>query len=118
MRILLADDQMQIRSALRLLLEQGVGLSVVGEAAGAESLLALAKETKPDLLLTDWDLVKKRDVGIIRFLREEYPSLRVIALSGRPEVRQEALQAGADAFVSKGEPPQRLMDTIYTTLSG
>lgn len=117
MRILLADDQLQIRSALRLLLEQAVGISVVGEAAGDESLLALAKETRPDLLLTDWELVNKSDKDILRVLRKDYPRLKVIALSGRPEVRQGALQAGVDAFVSKGEPPQRLMETLYRILS-
>ena len=117
MRILLADDQTQIRSALRLLLEQAVGLSVVGEAAGVESLLALAKETHPDLLLTDWGLVNKGDTDVLRVLREDLPRLKVIALSGRPEVRQGALRAGVDAFVSKGESPQRLMETLYKILS-
>ena len=56
MRIFLADDQAKARSALRLLLEQEPGLSVVGEATETEDLLAQVQRTQPDLVLLDWEL--------------------------------------------------------------
>ena len=56
MRILLVDDQSEIRSALRLLLEQEQGMTVVGEVAKAEDLLAQVEATRPDVALLDWEL--------------------------------------------------------------
>jgi DNA-binding NarL/FixJ family response regulator len=45
-------------------------------------------------------------------LREAYPGLAVIVLSGHPEVEEAAVAAGADAFVSKADPPEVLLDAI------
>jgi DNA-binding NarL/FixJ family response regulator len=109
MRVLLADDQTKVRSALRLLLEQEPEMSVVGEAADAEDLLAQAEATQPDLVLLDWELPSLRTDDWLSILRTLCPHLKVIALSGRPEARQAALDAGAEAFVSKGDPPERLL---------
>ena len=112
MRVLLADDQTKVRSALRLLLEQEPGLSVVGEAAEAEDLLAQVAATQPDLVLLDWELPGLRTDDRLSVLRALCPQLKVIALSGQPEARRAALSAGADAFVSKGEPPERLLAAV------
>ena len=125
MRILLADDQAQVRSALRLLLEQEPELSVVGEVAEATSLLVQVQAIQPDLVLLDWELP-----GLGARRRSAFPSRspgphllsilhslghppKVIALSGCPEAGEEALAAGADAFVSKGDPPERLLTTLH-----
>ena len=120
MRVLLADDQVNVRSALRLLLAQEPDLDVVGEATGTEELLAQAKIVHPDLVLLDWELPGLQptdpatDSGqqLLLTLHACHPGLRVIALSGRPEACQAALAAGADAFVSKGDPPERLLAAV------
>ena len=120
MRVFLADDQAKVRSALRLLLDQEPGFHVVGEAAETEDLLAQVKVTNPDLILLDWELpdhsvpYSLADSGcrLLSSLHTYYPGLRVIALSGQLEAHQAALAAGADAFVSKGDPPERLLATL------
>jgi DNA-binding NarL/FixJ family response regulator len=112
MRVLLADDQPKVRSALRLLLGQQPDLEVVGEAAEAESLLVQVKELCPDLVLLDWELPGFAADDLLPALREICPRVTVIALSGRPEARRAALAAGADAFVSKGDPPERLLAAV------
>ena len=113
MRVLLADDQPKVRSALRLLLEQEPGMSVVGEAAEAEGLLAQVSAVHPDLVLLDWELPGLQVASpVLPTLRTLCPRLSVIALSGRPDARRAALAAGADAFVSKGDPPERLMAAV------
>ncbi len=110
MYILIADDQPKVRSALRLLLEQEPGLSVIGESTDAQALLAQVTATCPDLVLLDWELpgIQSRS-NLIVTLRALCPRLRVVVLSGRPEMRDAALAAGADAFVSKGDPPEGLL---------
>ncbi|MBC7251241.1 MAG: response regulator transcription factor [Anaerolineae bacterium] len=112
MRVLLADDQAKVRSALRLLLEQQPGLQVIGEAVDAQGLLDWIKVTCPDLVLLDWELPGFQADDLLLTLFDLCPNLAVIALSGRPEASRAALAAGVDAFVSKGDPPDRLLAAV------
>jgi len=109
MRVLLADDQAKVRSALRLLLEHQPEVEVLGEAVDTTGLLDWVKAACPDLVLLDWELPGLPAAVMLPLLHDQCPDLRVIALSSRPEVRQAALDAGADAFMSKGDPPERLL---------
>jgi DNA-binding NarL/FixJ family response regulator len=112
LRVLLADDQLAVRSALRLVLEQEPDVDVVGEVAEAEHLLAEVGLANPDLLLLDWELPGLPTAGLLSALRALCPAIQVVALSGRPEAREPALQTGARAFVCKGDPPERLLAII------
>lgn len=125
MRVLLADEQDFVRSALRLLLEQEAGISVVGEAKAANDLLALARATRPDLVLLSCELPglvlngqHGRQPTLLPELRALEPRPAVVALSGRPEAERAALGAGADGFVSKGDPPERLLTTLRAVRTG
>jgi DNA-binding NarL/FixJ family response regulator len=112
MRILLADNQPKVRHALRVLLEHQPGLEVVGEVTDAADLLAQIKAARPDILLLHWRLRGWPATDSLRDLRDAYPGLAVIVLSGHPEVEEAALAAGADAFVSKADPAEVLLDAI------
>ena len=120
MRVLIADDQPQVRSALSLLLRQEPGVTVVGEADNAVRALELAAGRRPDLVLLDWELPgtlaaarsMMSEHDLLSALRARCPRLKVIDLSGRPEARRAALTAGVDAFVSKGDPPERLLAAV------
>jgi DNA-binding NarL/FixJ family response regulator len=114
MRILLADDQPKVRLGLRLLLEQEEWASVVGEAADAKSLLAQVEAVQPDLVLLDWSLHRSDRLDLLPALRDCCPGLAVVVLSGQPDAEQQALEAGADAFVSKADPPEQLLATIFS----
>ncbi len=112
MRILLADNRPRVRFALRALLRQQPGLEIVGEATDAQDLLAHAERACPQVVLLDWELPGLAAADLLSALREVCPNATVIALSGRVQARQLALDAGADAFVSKGDPPERLLAAI------
>lgn len=115
MLILLADGQPKVRFGLRVLLERQSGFTIVEEADNAEDLLSKAQSTHPDLILLGWELPGLDTDDALSTLRQTCPKPVVIALSGRPEARQAALRAGADAFVSKADPPERLLATISKT---
>lgn len=117
MHVLLADDQQDVRSALRLLLEQEMGLVVIGEVADAEGLLVLAREKQPDLVLLDWELPGLQSEDLLSALRSFCPNVLVVALSGRLEARQASLHAGADAFVSKGDSPKSVLTVLQRVIS-
>jgi DNA-binding NarL/FixJ family response regulator len=112
MRVLLADDQAKVRSALRLLLKHQAGTEVLGEAIDTTGLLDWVRATCPDVVLLDWELPGLPATALLPLLHVHCPDLRVIALSGRPEARKAALEAGAHAFVSKGDPPEVLLSSL------
>ena len=110
-RILVADNDARVRSALQTLLKQEPGL-VIGECSDLESLVVQVKEFKPDLVLLDWELRGRPATALLFAARASNFRPKTIVLSGRPESEQAALAAGADAFVSKANPPERLLSTL------
>jgi DNA-binding NarL/FixJ family response regulator len=97
---------------MRVLLQRQPGLKVTGEAVDAQDLLARIEVTCPDLVLLDWELPGLAGVELVSALRTVCPGLSIVALSGRPEARQLARAVGVDAFVSKVDPPERLLAAI------
>ena len=112
MRILVADEQSKVRYALRVLLGQQPGVDIVGEAIDTDDLLTQARMSSPDLVLVHWGLRGSVGCDLVPALRQINHDLRVVALSARPEARCAALAAGADAFVFKADPPERLLAAI------
>ena len=115
MYIILADDQFDVRCALKCVLMQEGTIQRIGEAANAAELLAYLRTACPDLVLLDWELPGMNGRELIATMRALCPTVRVIALSVRPEAREEALKAGVQGFASKGEPPERLLAAICKT---
>ena len=112
MQVLLADDQAKVRSAIRLLLEQDANVEVVGEAVDATGLIDWLNVLCPDLVLLDWELPGASAEELLAAIHGSCTHAQVIAMSGIPEARQAALNAGADGFVSKGDPPERLLEAM------
>jgi DNA-binding NarL/FixJ family response regulator len=112
-RVYLADAQPEERSALRLLLID-LKMQVVGEAYDWSTALAKAPSTGLDMLLVDWDLLPV-DLGVqsLAILRQACPNAIVVVLISHLDARhQAALSAGADAFISKGETPERVAERL------
>jgi DNA-binding NarL/FixJ family response regulator len=111
-RVYLADAQSEERSALRLLLLD-LKLEVVGEAADWFTTLAQAPISRIDMLLVDWDLLPNSPTAALEELRKACPAALVIVLISHLDARhQAALSAGADAFISKGETPERVAERL------
>jgi len=115
-RILLADARQRVRFGLSVLLGQQTGYLVAGEVADAQALLTQLQAIYADLLLLDADLPGMTLPELLAVLRRQFPSLIVIVLSTRPEQCMEILAAGADAFVSKVNPPEQLLHIVQQCL--
>lgn len=117
--VLLADDDPEVRQALRLLCEQAFDLIVAGEAKQVEELLLEIQILQPDIILLDWELPGEPDVSadLLTRMVTLHPA-RVIILGTRPEIQQDALAAGADAFVYKGDSPDKLLALLHCMRSG
>jgi DNA-binding NarL/FixJ family response regulator len=117
LRILLADDQERVRYGLRALLRQQPGWKVIGDAENAKDLLALAEVLTPDLVLLDWNLPDMPGEKVVFSLRRSCKGIPIIVLSGQFEANNAALEAGANAFFNKANPPTRLVETIQTVMN-
>ena len=107
-RVYLADSKTEERSALRLLL-QDLKMEVIGEAADWPTTLDQAPISRADMLLVDWELLPNSSAAALKKLRKACPVALVIILISHLDARQQAaLSAGADAFISKGELPERM----------
>jgi DNA-binding NarL/FixJ family response regulator len=112
LKILIGDAQPRVRFGLCKLLEQQPGWSVAGEAEDAPSLLAAIACGCPDLVLLDWELPGMPAQDLLLKIRQACPHLRVVFMSGNVELRQAVLQAGADVFAYKADPPENLLRLI------
>jgi|SRR3990172_3337587 len=111
-RVFLADAQLDERAALRLLLLD-LKMQVVGEAADWPATLAKAPATQPDMLVVDWGLLPASPGVALAALRVVCAAALVIVLISHLDARhQAALSAGADAFISKGETPDRVAERL------
>jgi DNA-binding NarL/FixJ family response regulator len=112
-RILLADDNPDLRSALRLLLETRLDLSVITEARDMERVLAEVEDMRPDCIVLDWELPGRPTRERVQVLRTLVPAIKIIVTSARPEARDEALGEGADAFAAKSDSPSRILEVMH-----
>ena len=111
-RVLLAEGQTEARLALREYLKGQPGLDVVGEAADCNELVAQTEAIRPDLVLLDWDLPGQSKGNLVAALRNPDCRPLVVVLGKRPESSAPAMDAGADAFVYKGQGPKQVALTI------
>jgi DNA-binding NarL/FixJ family response regulator len=110
-RVYLADAKPKERSALRLLLLD-LKMEVAGEAADWSTTLAQAPVSRTDMLLVDWDLLPSAPSAALEELRKTCPAALVIVIISHLDTRQAALSAGADAFISKDETPERMAEHL------
>jgi len=111
MKILISDNHQRVRSAVGLLLEQQETCQVVEQAGDFAALLRSLAAGCPDLILLDWELEGFHPQKI-NLLYHHCPQARIIALSSQPESRSRALAAGVDGFVTKGDPPRKLLTAV------
>jgi DNA-binding NarL/FixJ family response regulator len=112
MRIILADHNHKALWALRILLDEEPGMEVVGEAANAEELQMVAERTSADLMVVDRRLPGSEIKELITRLHAIEPRPIVVIMSSDYEDSKLALRAGADAFASKGDQPDWLLETL------
>ncbi len=116
MRILIADDQQRTRRSLRALLSTSLPGTEIWEAANGAEALTLAENIHPHLVLMDIRMPEVDGLHATRGIKSRWPEIKVLVLSLYEGRREEARAAGADLFVSKGEPPERLLSALSSLL--
>lgn len=112
-RILIVDDDQNLRSYLRRLLDREQDLSVMGEAGDGAMALELTQTMPPDIVLMDLQMPRLNGLDATRMIKAERPEVKIIILTQYQEdpYRRAALECGADAFLPK---QTRLLDLLAT----
>lgn len=119
-RVLLAEDQLMFRTAVRRLLELEGDILVVAEVGRGDELVASALATSPDVAVVDIEMPAQDGISAARELRTALPTCRVLMLTmyGRPGFVQRAMAAGAAGFVLKDAPVEALAAAIRRCAAG
>jgi DNA-binding NarL/FixJ family response regulator len=111
-RVLIADDRPTTRQGLRALLSLFPQVEIVAEATDGQESMDLVAKHLPDVVLMDMHMPVMDGVEATRRIKEQWPMVRVIALTIHPHYRVEALSAGADIFVLKEGDPDALLGAV------
>jgi two-component system response regulator DesR len=113
-RLLLADDQTLVRTALAALLDLEDDFEVVAQCGRGDEVVAAAREARPDVALLDIEMPGMDGLAAAAAITHEVPGVRMIILTafGRPGYLRRAMEAGASGFVVKDAPAEQLADAV------
>jgi DNA-binding NarL/FixJ family response regulator len=115
-RIILADDHEIFRDGFKAMLRKQPAIQLVGEAEDGESLIALARNTQPDVIVTDIKMPRMDGVAATKYLAKEFPHIGIIALSmfDEEQLIVEMLEAGAQGYLLKNAHKDEIIEAIKT----
>ena len=120
LKVLIVDDHRLMVDAIRASLSNQEDIEVVGETDSGEKVLPLVGQTGPDAVLLDVRMPGMDGLTVLERLREQYPSVAVVMLSGidDPALVRAALERGAAAFVLKHVDPRDIGSALRQSVGG
>ncbi len=117
-RILIADDHELVRQGIRAIFSAEPRWVVVGEATTGRQALAMALESKPDLVVLDVALPELNGVEVTRRIRQASSmAILIVTMHESDQIFQDALEAGANGLVLKAEAGRTLADAARAIFS-
>lgn len=111
-KVLITDDRVTTRKGLRALMLTQPDIQVIGEAADGKRAIRFIEKTRPDVVIMDAYMPGMNGLEATKIIKEKWQEIRVVILTLHEGIREEALAAGADAFLVKGCPIERLIQEI------
>jgi DNA-binding NarL/FixJ family response regulator len=118
--VLIADEQSLFRQAVRSALETEDDLTVVAEAGDGLEAIEAADRFSPHIALIDTELPKVNGISATRTMRERVPGCKVLVLSNHQDQAAlfDAMQAGANGYLTKAIPLAELIEATRAVLRG
>jgi DNA-binding NarL/FixJ family response regulator len=118
-RVVLVDDDAELRQLLRIILRLEADFEVVAEAGDGKSAIAVTADQQPDLVLLDLQMPVMDGLEALPLIRQSAPDATVVVLSGFPSetMAGNALAAGATAYLSKGVAPAELVEELRQVMA-
>jgi DNA-binding NarL/FixJ family response regulator len=113
-RVLIVDDAANLRELLTLLLETEDDFEVIGTACDGEQALIVAEALQPDIVLLDLAMPVMDGMQALPQIRRRVPEAIIVIFSGFEQTAlvDEALAAGADAYLEKGASVTQMVDLL------
>jgi DNA-binding NarL/FixJ family response regulator len=119
-RVLLADDHAIVRTGLREILESTGDIEVAAEASNGHEALSAVRHGEFDIAVLDLSMPGRSGIELIRLIKEEKPTLRLLILSMHSEEQYavRALKAGASGYLTKESAADELVAAVRRIASG
>ena len=119
-RILLVDDQVLYREAMRGLIDRWPEFDVVAEASDGVEAVELTRELYPDLVLMDVRMPQMDGVEAARLIHDEFPEVAIVMLTveSDKDIVFDALGNGARGYLLKDTPARKLRDRLHSIIAG
>lgn len=119
-RIFIAEDHTLLREGLKALIKTNPDWDVVGEAADGVETLERLDPDAVDLLLIDLTMPRLTGVRVIKEVKDNFPTMRILVLTGHSdeEFVYAALKAGADGYVVKDSTNEDLAAAVRNVMKG
>jgi len=111
-QVLIVDDQSRARQSLKALMTTWPRIQDIREAASGRDAIRLIQASQPDVVLMDVRMPEVDGLEVTRLIKLKWPQVKVIVLTMYAEYEADARKVGADAFICKGEPPERLFAAL------
>jgi DNA-binding NarL/FixJ family response regulator len=123
LRVLIAEDNEDLRDLLVTLVSAEPDLKCVGTAESVDAVIACSAEGNADVLVLDLELQGRSSIDVLKTVRTAGSKMNIVVFSGHahPDMIRHTLAAGADAYVQKSGDFELLLDAIRdktTTVAG
>jgi len=119
-RVAIVDDHAMVRTGLKEYLTEHVDVRVTGEGINGADALELARKGEVDVMLMDISMPDQSGVDALKAIKERFPALSVLIVSGFPEAHYAAslLRQGAAGYLNKQCEPEEIIRAIRTVSLG
>ena len=119
-RVLTVDDHALIREGVAALIANQKDMSLVGEASNGREAIEQFRSHRPDVTLMDLQMPEMNGIDALIAIRGEFPKARIIVLTtyAADTLCKRAMQAGAHAYILKGDVRKDLLDKIRAAYAG
>jgi two-component system, NarL family, response regulator NreC len=112
----IAEDHQALIDGMKLFLKNQPDIQIIGEANDGEALIELVRLKRPSIVITDIRMPKCDGISATKVIKEEFPSIKVIAFSmfDQVEAVEQMKQAGASGYIMKNSSLQKVLEAIRT----
>lgn len=119
-KVLLVDDHAVVRAGYKRYLELDSRIEVIGEAESGEQAYAFLSSASADVVVMDLSMPGQGGIESMRHILQRYPAQRVLVFTmhDNAALAVQALRAGAQGYLTKSMPPERIVDAIHQVMQG
>ena len=119
-RLIIADDEMLIRTGLKIMLEASGNVEVLALAENGKAAFEACTIHRPDVVLMDIRMPESNGIEGTKLIKEAFPEVKVLIVTTFQDTEYigEAVQNGASGYLLKDSSPDAILDGIKVALSG